>query len=200
MVNPMNVDWDVNRYGDKAKLSPPNRDGSATAEPERLKKFFPEAVLGKISVPTTVVDRHGKIIVVYLPNILTSSRLEHVNNITASLWDCLLKSLPLSSDNKKSWRDDGYMVPEGGGEFGAGRITVAPAYFMQRHERLIDPLVTSQSYTSEKVQQWLAALTTSEVLWNAITTTVAPDLFQAGVTAFSEIIQEVRRPKKKKPQ
>lgn len=71
----MNVDWDVNRYGDKAKLSPPNRDGSATAEPERLKKFFPEAVLGKISVPTTVVDRHGKIIVVYLPNILTSSRL-----------------------------------------------------------------------------------------------------------------------------
>lgn len=58
--------------------------------------------------------------------------------------------------------------------------------------------MTSQSYTSEKVQQWLAALTTSEVLWNAITATVAPDLFQAGVTAFSEIIQEVRRPKKKK--
>ncbi|KAG1764500.1 hypothetical protein EV702DRAFT_1051329 [Suillus placidus] len=120
MVNPMNVDWDVNRYRDKVKLSPPNRDGSATAQPERLKKYFPEAVLGKISVPTTVVDRHGNIIV-----------------------------------------------------------------------RLVDPLVTSQSYTSEKVQQWLAALRTSEVLWNAITATVAPDLFQAGVTAFSEIIQEI---------
>ncbi|KAG1877468.1 hypothetical protein F4604DRAFT_1680134 [Suillus subluteus] len=176
MVNPMNVDWDVNRYGDKVKLSPPNRDGSATAEPERLKKFYPEAVLGKISVPTTVVDRQGNIIVVYLPNILTPSCL-----------DCLLKSLPPISEDKKSWRDDGYMVPEGGGEFGAGRITVAPAYFMQRHE----------SYTSEKVKQWLAALTTSEVLWNAITATVAPDLFQAGVTAFSETIKEVRRPNKK---
>ncbi|KAG2361664.1 hypothetical protein BDR07DRAFT_1377082 [Suillus spraguei] len=34
----------------------------------------------------------------------------------------------------------------------------------------------------------LAALTTSEVLWNAITATMAPDLFQAGVMAFSETI------------
>ncbi|KAG1866102.1 hypothetical protein F4604DRAFT_1905032 [Suillus subluteus] len=186
MVNPMNVDWDVNHYGNKVKLSPPNRDGSATAEPERLKKFYPEAVLGKISVPTTVVDRQGNIIVVYLPNILTPSCL-----------DCLLKSLLPILEDKKSWRDDGYMVPEGGGEFVAGRITVAPAYFMQRHERLVDPLVTSQSYTLEKVQQWLAALTTSEVLWNAITATVAPDLFQAGVTTFSETIKEVQRPNKK---
>jgi hypothetical protein len=28
------------------------------------------------------------------------------------------------------------MVPDGGGEFGAGRITVVPAYFMQRQEVL----------------------------------------------------------------
>ena len=71
----MNVDWDVDRYGDKVKLSHPNRDGSATGEPERLKKYFPEAVLGKISVPTTIVDKNGRIIVIYLPNILSPSRL-----------------------------------------------------------------------------------------------------------------------------
>ncbi|KAG1841517.1 hypothetical protein F4604DRAFT_1598138 [Suillus subluteus] len=61
----------------------------------------------------------------------------------------------------------------------------------------MDPLVTSEHYGSEKVQKWLAALTSSEVLWNSITTVVAPDLFQAGVLAFSEVIKKVQ-PKKKK--
>ncbi|KAG2111727.1 uncharacterized protein F5147DRAFT_651354 [Suillus discolor] len=140
MVNPINIDWDVDRYAEKVKLSPPNLDGLPSAETDRLKKFFPE---------------------------------EHVNHITVGLRDTLLKSLT----NKNTWRDEGYMVPDGGGEFGAGRITVVPAYFMQRQERLMDLLVTSESYKSKKVQQWMAALTISEVLWNAITAMVAPDLF-----------------------
>ena len=71
----MNVDWDVDRYGDKVKLSHPNQDNSATGEPERLKKYFPKAVLGTISVLITIVDRNSKIIVIYLPNILSPSRL-----------------------------------------------------------------------------------------------------------------------------
>ncbi|KAG2337887.1 hypothetical protein BDR05DRAFT_952325 [Suillus weaverae] len=75
MFNPMNVDWNVDQYVDKAKLSPPNLDGSPTAQMERLKKFFPEVKLSKISVPITIVDRHGKNLVVYLPNILTPSGL-----------------------------------------------------------------------------------------------------------------------------
>ncbi|KAG1725090.1 hypothetical protein EDB19DRAFT_1644200, partial [Suillus lakei] len=51
--------------------------------------------------------------------------------------------------------------------------------------------------SNQKVQNWLTALTTSEVLWNAITAVVAPDLFQAGVSAFSEVIKKVQQPKKK---
>ncbi|KAG1722999.1 hypothetical protein EDB19DRAFT_1834748, partial [Suillus lakei] len=133
MVNPMNVDWDVDRYGDKVKLSHPNWDGSATGEPERLKKYFPEAVLGKISVPTTIVDRNSKIIVIYLPNILSPSHLKRkVGKMMAIL----------------SQRE--------GGDLGL---------------RLVDPLVTSESYSLGKVQDWLAALKTSEVLWNVITAT-----------------------------
>ncbi|KAG1840334.1 hypothetical protein F4604DRAFT_1924203 [Suillus subluteus] len=196
MVNPINVDWDVDRYADRVNLSQPNRDGSATSEPERLKKYFPEAVLGKISTPATLVDRHGRILMVYLPNILSPSRLDYINNATSSLRDSLLDTLPPISDQKKSWRDDGFVLPEGGGEFGAGRITVSPAYFMQRQERLIDPLVTSESYNSKKVQQWLGALTTSELLWNSITAAVAPDLFESGFSAFSKVVKEVRRRKK----
>jgi hypothetical protein len=47
------------------------------------------------------------------------------------LRESLLKTVD-PKDVNKSWRDDEYIVPAEGGEFGAGRITVAPAYFMQR--------------------------------------------------------------------
>ncbi|KAG1743676.1 uncharacterized protein EDB91DRAFT_1081059 [Suillus paluster] len=94
------------------------------------------------------------------------------------LRDSLLDTLPPISDQKKSWRDDGFVLPEGGGEFGA------------------DPLVMSESYNSKKVQQWLGALTTSELLWNSITAAVAPDLFESGSSAFSKVVKEVRRRKK----
>ncbi|KAG2365845.1 hypothetical protein BDR07DRAFT_1480893 [Suillus spraguei] len=111
MVNPINIDWDVDWYAEKVKLSPPNLDGLPSAEMDRLKKFFPEVVLGKILVPTTVIDRHRNFLVVYLPNILTPSHLEHVNHITVGLRDTLLKSLT----NKNTWRDEGYIFPDGGG-------------------------------------------------------------------------------------
>ncbi|KAG2124327.1 hypothetical protein BD769DRAFT_1669528 [Suillus cothurnatus] len=130
----------------------PSKNGSATAELERLKKFFPKVVLSKISVPATIVDKHGKILVVHLPDILTASHIEHLNHITGGLRESLLKTVN-PKDVNTSWRDDGYMVPAEGGEFGAGRITVAPAYFMQRQEQQVDPLVTSESYKSQKVQQ-----------------------------------------------
>ncbi|KAG1858080.1 hypothetical protein F4604DRAFT_1684970 [Suillus subluteus] len=111
MVNPINIDWDVDRYADKAKLSPPNVDESTSAGTERLKKFFPEAILGKISVPTTVVDRHGKILVVYLPNILTPSRIvcfsTYCSNISpyyTSEWTCIISRMIRASG---PWAEDG---------------------------------------------------------------------------------------------
>jgi hypothetical protein len=56
------------------------------------------------------------------------------------LRESLLKTVN-PKDVNTSWRDDGYMVPAEGGEFGAGRITVAPAYFMQRQEVLFFYLI-----------------------------------------------------------
>src|ERR1700693_4802857 len=69
------VRWDAERYGDSVKMSQPNRDGLPTSAPERMRKYFPEADLGKISAPATIVDLHGRILTIYLPNILSSSRL-----------------------------------------------------------------------------------------------------------------------------
>jgi hypothetical protein len=52
-----------------------NREGLPTGEPERLRKYFGQADLGRISEPATIVDRHGKIVTMYLPNILSPSRV-----------------------------------------------------------------------------------------------------------------------------
>jgi hypothetical protein len=52
--------------------------------------------------------------------------------------------------------------------------------------------VTSESYKSQKVQQWLAALTTSEVLWNAITGVVAPVTDSDGVRQQRQSIAPIK--------
>jgi hypothetical protein len=60
-----------------------------------------------------------------------------MNTATMDLRGYLLKSIPVGksvTDKKHSWRSEGFHVPEGGGTFGAGRVTVSPAYFMQRRE------------------------------------------------------------------
>ncbi|OJA20625.1 hypothetical protein AZE42_13997 [Rhizopogon vesiculosus] len=69
---------------------------------------------------------------VYLPNILSSSRLDYINSTTKGLRSLLLRTIPTPLTMKRPWRSEGFVVPEGGGEFGAGRVTVSPAYFMQR--------------------------------------------------------------------
>ncbi|KAG1794917.1 uncharacterized protein HD556DRAFT_1442707 [Suillus plorans] len=189
MVNPYYVDWDVDRFAEMAKVSTPKSDGPL-ANTNQLPKYFSAAMIGKISVPATIVDRQGKILTIYLPNILSSSRVEYVNSATKGLRTLLLETI--TSSTQQSWRSQGFVVPEGGGEFGAGRVTVSPAYFMQRHERLEDPMVTSASYKSVEVQEWLAALSATESFWNAITAVSAPDLFEAGTLAITRIIEELQ--------
>ncbi|KAG0703425.1 hypothetical protein DFH29DRAFT_874531 [Suillus ampliporus] len=168
MVNPYYVDWDVDRLAEMAKVSAPKSDGPLS-NTDQLPKYFSAASIGKISVPATIVDRQGS---------------------TKGLRTVLLETITSSAE--KSWRSQGFVVPEGGGEFGAGRITVSPAYFMQRHERLQDPMVTSASYRSVEVQEWLAALSATESFWNAITAVSAPDLFEAGTLAITRVIQELQ--------
>ncbi|KAG1717283.1 hypothetical protein EDB19DRAFT_1651486, partial [Suillus lakei] len=62
-----------------------------------------------------------------------------------------------------------------------------------------DPLVTSASYSSPEVQAWLAALSTTEFFWNAITAAVAPGLFEAGSAAILGALREVSSKSKKSP-
>jgi hypothetical protein len=59
-------------------------------------------------------------------------------------------------------------------------------------QRLQDPIVASSSYSNVEVQEWLAALSTTEFFWNAITAAVAPDLFAAGAHTISKLNEEVQ--------
>ncbi|KAG2029992.1 hypothetical protein BDR03DRAFT_1017653 [Suillus americanus] len=183
--------WDAERYGASVKLSPPDHDGLPTGEPERLRKFFHKADLGRISKPATIVDMHGKILTIFLPDILSPCHVDHINTVTKRLHKVLGRSLTASSATDNPWRSSGFCAPDCGGQFGAGRITISPGYFMQRQERIQDPLVISASYSSADVQNWVAALSITEFFWNAITAAVAPDLFKAGSTAISDILQEL---------
>ncbi|KAG2111108.1 hypothetical protein DEU56DRAFT_762241 [Suillus clintonianus] len=174
--------------------------GVPSTQKEKLRKYFPMTVLGRISEPAMIVDNHGKILVWYLPNILSGSRVDLMNTATMDLRGYLLKSIPVGkSDKKPSWRSEGFRVPEGGGTFGAGRLTVSPAYFMQRRERLQDPLVTSASYSSNSVQQWLKVISGTELFFNAITAFIAPELFEAGLAAASKVSSATLQSKKTAP-
>ncbi|OJA15212.1 hypothetical protein AZE42_13751 [Rhizopogon vesiculosus] len=121
IANPYCVPWDVDRYAKKVK-SPSSQKG--VTEWERLAKVFEMTKLGRISEPATIVDIHGKILVWYLPNIMSPWRVNFVNNATAGLWDLLLKSIPNESKAKKAWRSDGFLMPDGGGKFGAGCLKI----------------------------------------------------------------------------
>ena len=59
-------------------------------------------------------------------------------------------------------------------------------------QRLVDPLVTSASYSSDSVQNWLADMSNSEYFWNAITATIAPKLFKAGGHSISKVSSQTQ--------
>jgi len=59
------VNWDSDRFAQTVK----GGASKSTRHPQ-LEKFFERAKLGVIDKPATVVDKHGKILLWYLPNIL----------------------------------------------------------------------------------------------------------------------------------
>ena len=67
------IDWDVDRFVDKAKVNNPAQGGQA--QRDMLARYFQEHLLGHILEPATIVDRNGKILAWHLPNILTADRV-----------------------------------------------------------------------------------------------------------------------------
>ncbi|KAG1763081.1 hypothetical protein EDD22DRAFT_846611 [Suillus occidentalis] len=164
------------RYADMVKCSPVQTKGSK--QHAKLQKYFGRTKIGKIGEPATIVDCHGKILVWFLPDILSPC------HITFSLEQFLVDRM-LTENHPGVHMASVYQRE---GEYlWQDVVTVSPGYFMQRRERLVDPLVTSVSYSSDSVQNWLVDMSNSEYFWNAITATIAPKLYQAGGDSISKV-------------
>ncbi|KAG1807566.1 hypothetical protein EV424DRAFT_1543856 [Suillus variegatus] len=176
IVSPFQVDWDVERFADRVKVSHPFR-----ANPEhrkKLAKYVAISSFGCISEPATFVDQYGKILAWYLPQIL-----DLVNKGIVTLAPVLDQPGPKS----QAWRSQGYIIPPDSTEFGIGRVTLCPGGFMQWQERLQDNLYQSTTLSSPVVQDWLCEMTATKQFWSAITRVVAPDQYHAGMESVSSL-------------
>ena len=69
------TEWDVTRFAERVKNTRPCIDGDNFAEDARLAKFFVNPNFGDVDEPCTMLDRHGRIMVWYLPHIFVSGRV-----------------------------------------------------------------------------------------------------------------------------
>ncbi|KAG1764090.1 hypothetical protein EV702DRAFT_1051462 [Suillus placidus] len=131
----------VNSYSAKASRNPSN----GMQQRQKLAKYFTTPSFGHITEPTTLVDKHGRILTWYLPEILMADRVECVNESIKLLRPVLDQSFPKATEKEKQpWRSQGFVIPSSGGEFGVGRVTLCPGGFMQWHE----PEAYGQDFTS----------------------------------------------------
>lgn len=72
------IGWDVTRLADRVKNTRPRADGKTPLEDAKLAKFFENPQLGDLVIPATILDRHGCIILWYLPYIFSPRRVVRV--------------------------------------------------------------------------------------------------------------------------
>jgi hypothetical protein len=66
----------VERLADRVKNTrPQENDANASVEDKRLAKYFKNPQFGEFDEPATVIDRHGRIILWYLPLIISVYRM-----------------------------------------------------------------------------------------------------------------------------
>lgn len=71
----MTTNFDIDRLAEKIKNTRVTDGDGDSLEDDHLAKFFSPTVLGVLDYPSTVVDKHGRIILWYLPDILAPCRV-----------------------------------------------------------------------------------------------------------------------------
>ena len=75
--------WDIARVADFVKGTIVTATGQPTGNDLTFPNYFPDAGLGYIQDPATIVDRHGRVITWHLPGILSRARV--VTNLMSVL-------------------------------------------------------------------------------------------------------------------
>ena len=71
----MQTEWDVTRFSEHAKLTKPTANGEEAEADQKLNVFFKQPNFGELIEPTTILDRHGRVMVWALPGVLHANRL-----------------------------------------------------------------------------------------------------------------------------
>ncbi|KAI6126956.1 hypothetical protein F5141DRAFT_1060598 [Pisolithus sp. B1] len=162
ILNPYITELDIDRF----------------AEPKRnvkdKTKYFPYPQWGLISDPATILDVHGRVVVWYLPGIMSPARVEHLNEIHLPLKDSLVKCSKTGGQSKRIF---GHRhVPEGDGNemFGHGHLMNSPATFQQAHMhlgRLIDPQRLEDKVYENSIsakEDWVVTQPPAPIRWPSI--------------------------------
>ncbi|KAI6008185.1 hypothetical protein F5J12DRAFT_892189 [Pisolithus orientalis] len=191
ILNPYVVDRDVDQFSDPL--------------PGAKDKFiyFEHPNIGSLDAPATVLDRHGRLLVWYLPGIIHGARIQLLNELHLSIKNSLRskhkhKHKDLSRVNKHYGHKH---QPADSPTYGHGRISMSPATFVQAHQvgyslssvklslrslkRLVDNLHQSASLKRKATRKWLQLIAYVEKFWSDITTVTLPDLARAGSEVVS---------------
>ncbi|KAH9476467.1 hypothetical protein JR316_0010379 [Psilocybe cubensis] len=176
--------WDAEEY--LTHLSARCTGQNFTVEARLKDKFSPvHSALQYQTLPGTVVDSAGNILVWYLPGILSETRVESVWNSLRDIETMIHKAVPLAT----SWRvNDSYFRHEPGW-VQPGNINFSPAWFQQGHETS-NPLEVSLDLCNPIGQEFIRDTTTSSALLGAILSIIHPEQYRAGMKFLQRLAAE----------
>ncbi|KAI6115546.1 hypothetical protein EV401DRAFT_1889521 [Pisolithus croceorrhizus] len=154
ILNPLEdvTEWDIDRFAELKR------------NVEDKTKYFPYPQWGFISDPATILDVHGRVVVWYLPGIMSPARVEHLNKIHLPLKDSLVKCSKTGATFQQAHTHFGRLIDP---------------------QKLEDKVYESSSLKKAPVRQWLQDISYAEELRNTIAEIVLPDLAQVVKDAIS---------------
>ncbi|KAH9984522.1 hypothetical protein BJV77DRAFT_1072007 [Russula vinacea] len=184
LVNSRKTEWDAVRFADKAKNTKVTKSGREAEADRSLRRHFHAAHFKDLMEPTTILDRHGKVIVWALPGILHPNRLEDYNKASKGLSKALNKSIKKKS---KKWRYANFKVPEDPVEFTPGIVDFSPGWFMQRQDGLTDEVHVSTELRTPAAVKFFHDVQKVEEILNCIGILACPDLFSTGMASIDKL-------------
>ncbi|KDQ56919.1 hypothetical protein JAAARDRAFT_194866 [Jaapia argillacea MUCL 33604] len=193
--NNVGVTWDVERCGDRIGKRPSGLNEKTEAA--IAKEYPPISYPGMTTVqtkPLTVVDMNNKIILWYLPKILSPKRRGIMWESTKHL-DALLCNNYLTGSQGKGWRINHTLFRSPSScEVHPGFLNLSPAWFHQGHQSRTDSLHVSASLQAgsrtPSVNAWLRDFYQSSALMSAILRVIHLKLYDAGRLALTRLMLE----------
>ncbi|KAF8816368.1 hypothetical protein BYT27DRAFT_7248436 [Phlegmacium glaucopus] len=175
--NQVSTNWDVRQYADHVGVK---FTGITTDHEEVLQRSFkPLKKNYHLQIaPCTITDRHGRMMLWYLPNILQlecqESMFRDLNMLTGAL----------KFDNKPlgNWRTSPEYYQPVAGSLKAGNLNISPAWFEQGHKSEEYRLKVSVDLIKDNPTcNWLRKSYWPFALMGGILSIVQPELFDIGV-------------------